>query len=175
MATRKQKKFITEYLKSRNATDAARKAGYKSPNVYGSKLLVNDSIREIIDAALEEEKLSAHEVLKQLSEMADGVDLTRYIVRREKYTADGKLRGVLLDFDFEKLQADEKSHLIKGIKQDSNGQIVVEFYDRAKPLVDLARYHGLFKDRVDITSDGKPLSEGIGAAIDKIYGKDGDE
>lgn len=51
-----QAQFVREYLISRNASDAMRKAGYKSknPNVDASKLLARPSIRFLI--GLEEKK-----------------------------------------------------------------------------------------------------------------------
>lgn len=42
--TAKQQRFVVEYLISRNQTDAARKAGYKSPEVEGSRLLRNAKV-----------------------------------------------------------------------------------------------------------------------------------
>lgn len=42
--TAKQERFVAEYLKTRNQTDAARKAGYKSPEVEGSRLLKNAKV-----------------------------------------------------------------------------------------------------------------------------------
>lgn len=49
----KQLAFIREYLKSRNATDAAIRAGYssKGASVQGTRLLANDKIRARIDEA----------------------------------------------------------------------------------------------------------------------------
>ena len=42
--TAKQERFVAEYIKTRNQTDAARKAGYKSPEVEGSRLLKNAKV-----------------------------------------------------------------------------------------------------------------------------------
>ena len=46
--TIKQKRFIDSF--DGNATESARKAGYKNPNVAGSRLLANDSIKEAIQS-----------------------------------------------------------------------------------------------------------------------------
>lgn len=48
--TAKQERFVAEYLKTRNQTDAARKAGYKSPEVEGSRLLKNAKVAAMVAA-----------------------------------------------------------------------------------------------------------------------------
>lgn len=42
--TAKQQRFVAEYLKDRNQTQAAIAAGYKSPEVEGSRLLKNAKV-----------------------------------------------------------------------------------------------------------------------------------
>lgn len=42
--TEKQRRFVEAYAETANATESARRAGYASPNVTGSKMLVNPSI-----------------------------------------------------------------------------------------------------------------------------------
>ena len=48
--TEKQKKFVDEYIKSLNAAESARRAGYaeKNADVTGAKLLVNPSVKSEI-------------------------------------------------------------------------------------------------------------------------------
>lgn len=52
--TEKQKRFVDFYIQTGNATDAARKAGYKHPNQVGPENLVKLGIRAAIDARLKE-------------------------------------------------------------------------------------------------------------------------
>lgn len=54
--TVKQRAFVDHYLgvSQYNATDAARRAGYKNPNTEGPRLLVNDGVRARIDQVLAE-------------------------------------------------------------------------------------------------------------------------
>lgn len=178
MATAKQKIFISEYLKTWNATHAARVAGYASPNTAGNRLLLNDGIREILDAELEARMLSADQVLMQLSEMALGLDLTMYFNKEKVYGIDSNgekyLKGIKIDFDFEKLQEDGKSSLIKSVKVDKSNNIQIEFFDRLGALEKLGRYHKLFTQKVDVTTDGQPLGEAMIAAIDQVYGSEDD-
>lgn len=52
--SKKMELFVSEYLIDLNATDAVRRAGYKSknPNRLGSELLRHPLVKEAIDAAL---------------------------------------------------------------------------------------------------------------------------
>lgn len=51
---RKQRRFVAEYLKDQNATQAARRAGYskKNANVVGPRLLANVGVKAAIDGKL---------------------------------------------------------------------------------------------------------------------------
>lgn len=51
----KQRRFVAEYLKSKNATKAAEAAGYAHPNKQGPRLLVNVGIAAAIAAGLAEQ------------------------------------------------------------------------------------------------------------------------
>lgn len=46
----KQERFVAEYLKTGNATEAARQAGYTHPNTQGPRLLVNVCVAAAIAA-----------------------------------------------------------------------------------------------------------------------------
>ena len=51
----RRKKFISAYLETLNASEAARKAGYKQrANVAGPRLVANGSIKAMISQALQE-------------------------------------------------------------------------------------------------------------------------
>ena len=60
--------WLTEYFQCWNATEAARRAGYKWPNKYGPKL--KEQLQDEIDARLDEMAMPANEVLARLGEMA---------------------------------------------------------------------------------------------------------
>ena len=70
--TRKQRIFIDEYLKSWNASDAAKKAGYsqKTARFIGAINLTKVNIRKEIDARLRESHVSTEEALKILGEQS---------------------------------------------------------------------------------------------------------
>ena len=91
--TPKQQRFVDEYLKDLNATQAAKRAGYsaKTANEQGAQLLAKVSIREAVDkkmaARSERTKIDADWVLKRLAGEA-AADLA------EIYTEDGKLKPI---------------------------------------------------------------------------------
>lgn len=92
--TEKQKRFIDYYIETGNATEAARKAGYKGKNldVIGSQNLVK--LRKIIDEKLKQKEseriASQNEVLEFLTRVMRGqeveevVGFTEYGAVKEK-------------------------------------------------------------------------------------------
>jgi len=50
----KQKRFADEYIKTGNATQSAKVAGYKQPHVQGSQNLEKLSVKTYIDEKLEQ-------------------------------------------------------------------------------------------------------------------------
>ncbi len=144
--TNKRRVFIEEYLQCWNATEAARRAGYKKPRQMGSRLLSIVDIRQEVDKRIEEKAMSADEVLERLAEHArSDID--------DCLTTD---HGVVM-VDWEKLKAKGLTHLVKKFKQTKTG-IEVEFYDAQSALVHLGKHHKLFVDRTEITgADGEPL------------------
>lgn len=147
MATIKQKVWIEEYLQCWNATEAARRAGYANPNTSGPRLLVNDGILEIIQERINEKVMSTDEVLLALSDIARGT-----IEHFMNVDEDGKL-----EFDFARAEEQGKLHLISKIIPTREG-LKVELHDRMQALQLIGRHYGMFKDNVDLTSDGKPLT-----------------
>jgi phage terminase small subunit len=137
----KQQVFIDEYLICLNASEAARRAGYKGKaNVVGPRLLANVSIKDEIDRRLKEKHLTADMVLARLAEQAKS-EHSQYI--NENGTID--LFGLIKD---------GKSYLIKGTKWDTHGHLIVEFYDAQSALVHIGKYYNLFTDRVEHSGPG---------------------
>jgi len=73
--TARQAAFIDHYMVSRNATDAARRSGFKTPRISGSRMLSKANIRAELDrriaAQRERLELSADWVIKRLMMIAD--------------------------------------------------------------------------------------------------------
>ncbi|WP_459127664.1 terminase small subunit [Latilactobacillus curvatus] len=80
----KQKRFADEYIKTGNATQSAKVAGYKQPHVQGSQNLEKLSVKTYIDEKLEqlasERIMSAQQALELLTKIAKGEEKETVIV-----------------------------------------------------------------------------------------------
>ena len=78
--TTKQQRFISEYLKDCNATQAAVRAGYSEKSAYsiGQRLLKNDEVRQAVEAEMDrirtENTADAQEVVEYLTSVMRGVE-----------------------------------------------------------------------------------------------------
>lgn len=149
-----QRVFLVEYLLTGNATRAAEAAGYKYPDKQGPRLRHNEKIQAAIDEYFHQQEMSAGEVIARLSQQAKA-EYGRYL------RWDIKQNEVVCDL--EKLLTDGLGHLIKKVGYERTGSEtavqVVEFYDAHTALVDVGRYHGLFKDSVNLSVDVTRLSD----------------
>lgn len=149
-----QREWVLAYLADpkRNATEAARVAGYANPEQSGWENRHNPKVAQYIQEHFLDKVITAEEVQARLSELAQ-VGYAPYL-RYSPATDE-------LSVDLETLLADGKGHLIKGITYTRTGTDtavqVVEFFDAYKALVDIGRVHGIFTDRTDLTSGGEPL------------------
>jgi phage terminase small subunit len=86
--TPKQQAFCEHYLASGNATDAARKAGYKKPNPQGAENLAKPSIAEYIRTnALKQSK-------HRLMTAAERQELLAYFARSPKEDTKDRIKAV---------------------------------------------------------------------------------
>lgn len=153
----RQRAFVEHYLTCWNASEAARRAGYrKKANVVGAELVANSSIRAEIENRLSTLHMGADEVLARLADHARG-DISHFVVTRK----DGEF-----GFDFSSEDAQAHLYLIKKMKQkrrlihrkddDPIEEIETEFelHDPQSALVQLGRHHKLFTDKVDVEHGG---------------------
>lgn len=74
--TTKQRLFVEAYLASPNATEAARKAGYKGTDnalgVIGHKMLTNAKISAFVEKRVQSFGMTANDVLSELAAIARG-------------------------------------------------------------------------------------------------------
>lgn len=142
--TQKETIWLNEYLKCWNATEAARRAGYKWPDKQGQekKAKFADAIQERIEAV----KMDADEVLIRLSEQARG-DVSEFL-----RFVDG-VKDPFLDLK----QAKEKGllKLVKKFKYNYDGRPEIELYDAQSALQLLGKHLGLFTDRVEHEHTGQ--------------------
>lgn len=144
----KQKLFVEEYLQCLNATEAARKAGYKGGEntlaSQGSDNLRNAKIRAYVDARLAESAMKADEVLGRLTEQARG--------SLDDFLKNGSL-------DLEQAAQRGKLHMVKKITQKKRSfgedgietEIQIELHDSQAALTLLGKHHRLFVDRQELT------------------------
>lgn len=135
--TDKQKAFIEHYLVCWNATEAARRAGYKDPEQAGYENKKKQEIRTLIDQRLTKMAMSADEVLARLSSLAMA-DMSYFLTKAG--------RGVKLDLT--QALAAGKMHLVKKYNKTKQGTSI-ELYDAKDALIQLGRYHALFTDRIE--------------------------
>lgn len=141
--TDKQQKFVHEYLKCFNATEAARRAGYNSTNgtlaQIGYENLRKPDIAEKISQHLQESAMSVDEVLMRLAAIARG-NIAEYADVENSH--DVKELG-------------NKAELIKKFKKQitRRGDITIELelYSAHDALRDIGKRYGLFTDKVDFT------------------------
>ena len=115
--THKQKIFVSEYVKTGNATESAKKAGYSDKTAYstGQRLLKNVEIRKDIERmqseALEKAELSVSDVVKLVKQIAtEGKNETVRLRAMDMllkylgaYADDAKLIARLSEDEIEKL------------------------------------------------------------------------
>ena len=143
--TKKRRVFVEEYLRCFNATEAARRAGYKYPNKLGPRLVKVGVVADLIQQRIQEKAMAADEVLLRLGEQARA-EHAEYI------RADGSV-------DLERLLKDGKGHLVKGTKWDRQGNLVVDFYDAQSALVHIGKHHKMFTERHEVTGkDGGAIA-----------------
>ena len=147
--TAKQRIFVEEYLRTWNATAAARAAGYAYPNVQGPENLVKHSIAAEIRQRLDERVMSANEVLTRTADIARG-DLTEWI------DADGRLDVTALKASgkghlLKKYRVTRRTHSTKGGDETETVTTEVELYPADAAHDRLMRYHGLYNDKVRLT------------------------
>lgn len=142
----KQRVFIDEYLKTFNATDAARKAGYseRTARSIGHENLTKPDIAAEIERRIADITMSANEALIRLSEQGRGA-------HTEHITSHGTV-------DIAGLKAAGLGHLIKGVKEGKYGKIV-EFHDAQAAIDKILRVRGAYVDRHELSGpDGGPIT-----------------
>lgn len=123
--TGKRRVFVEQYLECWNATEAARRAGYKHPGQQGHRLLKNVQIQAVIDQRLDEMAIPANEVLARLGQQA-----------RASIGAFIKTNGQI---NWQAVK--EQGHLVKRITKRA-GSITIELYDAQTALMHLDKHHG---------------------------------
>ena len=134
--TEKQKRFVAEYLVDFNATAAAKRAGYKDPNI-GRQLITKNNV--------------SAEIAKRRDELQSKLEITQETVLQELAAiafANGTdfvtVTGAgLLDVKPTSQVSKEKLPAIAGIKYSQNG-IEIKLHDKVRALELLGKHLGVF-------------------------------
>lgn len=137
--TDKQKVWLEAYLKTWNATEAARIACYKHPNKIGPANLVKIGIREEIDRRISELVISADKVLLRLGQQAEA-SIAEFL----------QIDGDNFYLDLEKVK--QFGHLVKKIKNTRYG-IEIEIHDSQRALELMGKHFALFTERVELSGE----------------------
>lgn len=173
--TDKEKVFVNEYLVSFNGAQAAIKAGYSKKSIYSiaHENLRKPEIRAEIDRRMSELHMSADEVLARISDQARG---------SHRPFVKVNLSGGIY-FDFSNPEALDHLHLIKKLETKrarrvkgrgddaeewEDEWVKVELHDPQKALELLGKYHKLFVEKVDLTSNGETPNLSAEQAAEKI-------
>lgn len=147
--TKKQKKFVEEYLIDLNATQAAIRAGY-SPDTagsIGSENLKKPEIRVRIEKAMAERSkrtgINQDRIIEELAKIA--LLNPKNLINFEEAT-------VKEDATEEDLAAISSIRVKRFPTKDGEGiEREVKMYDKAKALELLGRHLGMFKDKVEVS------------------------
>lgn len=143
--TKKQKRFVEEYLIDLNATQAAIRAGYSPDtarqigNENLSKLDISDAIAKAMAERSRRTGISQDRVLQELAKIGfanitDIVDLETVKILSDAKEAD------LACIQSVKIKPGEW-----GTERE------IKMYDKRAALVDIGRHLGMFKDKVEVS------------------------
>ena len=145
--TKKQKRFVEEYLIDLNATQAAIRAGY-SPHTakdIGCENLAKPNISAAISLAMAERSkrtgINQDRVLQELARI--GFAKITDVVDPDT----AKIRPDASEDDLACIQS------IKIKPNEFGTEREVKLYDKKSALVDLGKHLGLFKDKMELTGD----------------------
>lgn len=144
--TKKQKRFIEEYLIDLNATQAAIRAGYSPDTAYsiGNENLNKPEIKKHIDIAMAERSkrtgVNADRVVQELAKIAfinamDVIDPKTATIRKDALPED---------------TAAIQSVKVKTFGEDGLER-EIKMADKLKALDLLGRHLGMFKDKVELS------------------------
>ena len=178
----RQKVFCEEYLKTWNASEAARRAGYNGKsNVRGSQLLADVNIQAEVKRRLAELKLSADEVLVRLGEqsrasMEDFLEFQEVTYDPPRLNDDGHEISkdvVCVGINLGKAKKAGKLHLLKSVQKGRSG-LKIEMYDAQAALALLGKHHKLFTDNINLKMTPEALENWLdgGTSGEKESGPD---
>ena len=168
--TKKQQRFVDEYLIDLNATQAAIRAGYSedSAKEIGCENLTKPNIQQAVAEQMAERskrtEITQDKVLRELAAIAfaKATDYASIIEKQAVYTTDEGVRIPLHDENGNAVMIqdvqlvltdtlnDAQKSALAGIKHGKYG-IEVTMCSKEKALELLGRHLGMFKDKVELS------------------------
>lgn len=159
----KRQRFVNEYLKDLNATQAAIRAGYseKTAHVQGPRLLGNVSIKAAVDAAIARRnkrlEVSQDKVVRELAKigLADIKDYLSYRTEKTQVGVDEEGNPI---FDYQPIiemihSDDADGTVIQEVSLSQKGVFSFKLADKMKALELLGRHLGMFTDNVNLSGE----------------------
>ena len=146
--TPKQARFVSEYLIDLNATAAAKRAGYKNPEI-GRQIITKNNVAAAIAAAMNKREvrteITAERVIKELADIA-------FLRSDEVFTIDGDHVTVK---DTAEMSDAARRALISASQTvtAAGGTITVKLCDKIKALELLGRHLGMFTDKIRLEGE----------------------
>ena len=151
----KQTRFVEEYLKDLNASQAAIRAGYSKngATVQGTRLLANASIRAFLsqkmDKRSEKTDITAERVLVELSRLA-------FLDIRKAYRKDGSLKAIT-EMDDDTVAAIAGFDVTESV---SSGEVTgvlkkIKLSDKSRALELIMRHLGMLTPAVQTDLDSE--------------------
>lgn len=163
--TKRQQRFVNEYLIDLNATQAAIRAGYstKTADQQGSRLLGNVNVQTELQKRRKkiEEKLeiTQESVINELIAIirANGADYAKVVSTRKT--------GTRIEFTPTDDLEPEKLRAISSIKKNQQG-MEIKLYDKLRAVELLGKFMGWF-ERNDSDNTGASLADTVVSAYQK--------
>lgn len=161
----KQRIFVDEYLKCRNAAEAARRAGYseRTARSIGSENLTKPDIREEMERLTKEKAMGPDEALGILADQARGT--------MEDFVSFNEAPYPTFTLDLDKARRRGVLHLIQELSYDQRGNPKIKLYDAkdaAKTILD-------FMTRGPDGSEDDPINHVIRRIVEVRPDQDADE
>lgn len=164
--TQLQKNFAHQYVGAArfNGVKAAELAGYKgkynSLAVQAHDNLKLPNVIAYINSLLTDAGMGSEEIKARIADRSRGVDVIQFYHLEEREVTITTKSGasiekteIVLVPDLDAIKRAGVGHLIHKIYQ-SGGNVVIEWEDSAKMLLEAGKIHGLFVERIKDESDG---------------------
>lgn len=181
----KRRLFVDFYLgvSAGNATDAARRAGYKHPEAEGYRLLRDEGVKAAVEESLAAVGIRKEQVLLRLREQAFadlgsiiGIEAGVPVLRLERDTSRDTETACAWPPQY---RLAGQSYLLKSVSFSRAHGIRVELHDPQRALLMLGKYLGLWSGEAPDEGDGfgdlaRAIMESARAARGKEHGSDGE-